>query len=323
MNSRTHLSELGLFELHVKSRKMDVLEAVLKSVEGDSATAIFEEIFEIVNADESDNLSKSWIYKCLGELEQEGFVVVDRISTPNKYMATKETIAKALENAKKEQKGKLRKRINENRENEEIIHNVSIHELARKLAGKSKKKSREYSQLIEGSKNVRSLLVSEILDTANQDSVIRVSNSSSSLASNLGERGPVEVRMLERAINGVEIRVLFSRRNPTTNETKSISSFMNDTLPLLGKAISSGRLKLRIIEGDRSTYRSLIRNQEKMILYLSDAYKADVAFLISNQDNETLIQQNIKTFDKRWKKAVDITDMMKKAISSASSQANV
>ncbi|MBS3794267.1 MAG: hypothetical protein KGY80_05205 [Candidatus Thorarchaeota archaeon] len=322
MNSRIHVSELGLFELDVESRKMSVLEAVLKSVEGESATAGFKEIFEIVNANEKDNLSKSWIYKCLGELEQERFVVVDRISTPNKYMATKETIAKALESAKKKQMGKLRKRINEKKKNEDIIRNASIHELARELAGKYKKESREYSQLIEGSENVRSLLVSEILDAANQDSVIRVSNSSSSLATNLDERGPVEVRMLERAINGVEIRVLFSRRNPTTNEPKSISSFMNDTLPLLGKAVSSGRLKLRVIEEDRSTYRSLIRNQEKMILYLSDTYKADAAFLISNQDNETLIQQNIKTFDKRWKKAADITDMMKRVISSASSQAN-
>lgn len=319
MSNRTHVSELSLFELDMASRKMDVLEAVLKSVEGDSATADFEEIFEIVNAEKTNNLSKSWIYKCLGELEQEGFVVVDRISTPNKYMATKETIAKALESAKDEQMAKLRERINENRKNEQVIQNTSIHKLARELAGKSDEESRDYSHLIEGSENVRSSLISEILNAANQGSVIRIANSSSSLTSNLGERGPVEIRMLEQALNGVEMRVLFSRENTRANEPKSISSFMNDALPLLGKAVSSGHLKLRAIEEERGTYRSVIKDEEKMILYLSDTYKADAAFFISDEDNETLIQHAIKTFDERWGNSMDMTDMMRTTLSNINS----
>ncbi|MFO7836930.1 MAG: hypothetical protein R6V83_09755 [Candidatus Thorarchaeota archaeon] len=317
MSSRKHLSELALFNLDMESRKMKVLKAVLKSVEGESATSDFDTIFEIVNDGRDDNLSKAWIYKCLGELEEDKFVVVDRISTPNKYMATKETIAKALETIKSRRIAKLQKDLDDNRRARRAVLNASSSNLARELAGKSEQPSRQYSQLIQGNENIRNALVRQICNAAGEDSIIRISNSSNSLGGDLDERGPVEVRMLEQAVQGVEFRVLLFREQQETNEPKSISSFMHDALPLLGKAVSSGCLKFRVIEEKSDTYRAVIRDDELMILYFTDTYKANTAFLVTKQDNELLIRDTANTFDQYWEQAADMTAMMKSAISQA------
>ncbi|MGV9169526.1 MAG: hypothetical protein ACOC38_06235 [Promethearchaeia archaeon] len=317
MSDRKHLSELALFDLDMESRKMKILKAVLKSVEGESATSNFDTIFEIVNDGRDDNLSKAWIYKCLGELEEDKFVVVDRISTPNKYMATKETIAKALETIKSRRIAKVQKDLDDNRRARRAVQNASSSNLARELAGKSKQPSRQYSQLIQGNENIRNALVRQICNAAGEDSIIRISNSSNSLGGDLDERGPVEVRMLEQAVQGVEFRVLLFREQQEINEAKSISSFMHDALPLLGKAVSSGQLKFRVIEQISDTYRAVIRDDELMILYFTDTYKANTAFLVTKQDNELLIQETANTFDQYWEQAADMTAMMKSAISQA------
>ncbi len=320
MSSRKHLSEIALFDLDMESRKMKILKAVLKSVEGESATSNFDTIFEIVNDGRDDNLSKAWIYKCLGELEEDKFVVVDRISTPNKYMATKETIAKALETIKSRRIAKVQKDLDDNRRARRAVQNASSSNLARELAGKSKQPSRQYSQLIQGNENIRNALVSQICNAAGEDSIIRISNPSNSLGGNLDERGPVEIRMLEQAVQGVEFRVLLFREQQEINEAKSISSFMHDVLPLLGKAVSSGQLKFRVIEQKSDTYRAVIRDDELMILYFTDTYKANTAFIVTKQDNELLIQETANTFDQYWEQAADMTAMMKSAISQAKKQ---
>ncbi|MCK4483816.1 MAG: hypothetical protein KAU89_03260, partial [Candidatus Thorarchaeota archaeon] len=65
-----------------------------------------------------------------------------------------------------------------------------------------------------------------------------------------------------------------------------------------------------------STYRMLCLNKEKMILFMSKAPYPDSAALIYREDNPTMVDDAVATFDRLWENAFDISAILKQAIAS-------
>ncbi|MHA1929164.1 MAG: hypothetical protein ACTSV2_11380, partial [Candidatus Thorarchaeota archaeon] len=78
---RDHLESIGV---GISSRNSTVLKTILLLKE-DKIPATFSEIKKHLDKTLEKKLGKQWIYKCLAHLEEEGFIQVDRISSPKKY----------------------------------------------------------------------------------------------------------------------------------------------------------------------------------------------------------------------------------------------
>jgi hypothetical protein len=73
---------------------------------------------------------------------------------------------------------------------------------------------------------------------------------------------------------------------------------------------------MRFLQEDIETYRMLCLNQDMLILYLTDTYKADTAALVYRRDNSILVDDAVSTFDRLWNQATDVTEFLKQLVSS-------
>jgi DNA-binding PadR family transcriptional regulator len=291
------------------ARDVQVLGALLKLQSENMTGSTVDQLREKVNEESEKRFTKTWIYKCLSNLEEEGFITVNRIETPNTYSAGLETIGKALRKNVLEKRTKLEEDIQELENDIQFLKTLSSDYLAESLIESMTGINLETTtRVVEGLQNVRSAIISELTENVGEGDILRATERGDILDLHGRESGIVESRIIQAINDGLEVRVIF-KDNPLPEEPSinELISYILKEKAALVESFLSGRLLARVAGDATPSYRMLSLNKEKMLLFLTDAPRPDSVALITNQANAKLLDDAIDAFDSAWENATDLT----------------
>jgi len=300
-----------------------VLGAMLRAGNETQGEITFQQIYANVISERSKAPSKAWIYKCISNLESNQFITVNRLGRPRHYTATIETIMAGLANSRSKQLGILGDERKELSEDVESLERADMQDMANVIIGiMTERKPKLTSGHIEGKDNVRIAMIRELCENTSPGDVLRLTEGANLLDLSPANSGPVEKALLEAVQNGLTIKALLTSQMPQGQGPASLASFLSKTSNLVVQGILDGRLQLRATPQPTSTYRMLCLNEEKMILFMSKALHPDSAALIYRDDNATMVDDAVATFDRLWESAIDISAILKQVIASSAKSGN-
>jgi predicted transcriptional regulator len=315
IDSNYVLDQIGI---NISSRDFRVLKAIIQAQEPNNGAATVDEI----HAKIKKKLSKSWIYKCLDNLERQGFISVDKVRRPRVYIVNSESVMIGLEDARQNALKKLRQEQHQIQQHEDILKQSNLHEMTEyvleHLAGKQ---PRNLSRVFEGVENVRRVIVEEMCSNPISGDLIRVLNMIELSSFNSLSTSFLETEFLDAAVQGLKVRALFPM-NPKSPEEglAALARFLKGVGGPLTSAIKSGNLQIRARPTEDQTYRMISRNNNKMLLFLTNAPTPDTGALLYRNVNTPLIDDAITTFDALWEESQDITQMLMQSIKSLSAE---
>ncbi|MFQ5833075.1 MAG: hypothetical protein ACE5H4_10260 [Candidatus Thorarchaeota archaeon] len=303
--------------LDLSAKEMRILRAVLSAAGGLSRSVSAKEVWKHVIGLDGKNVSEAWVYRKLSELVENEFVVVDRIERPIRYMVTNDSIISALEQCKNAKLSELATAREKVMEEVGFLRSIDVKKLSKEmrntLTGNVLSRT---SGVVEGIDYVRGIIHGEILDVAGPGDVIRTLNPLVVL-----ERGPpqssaTDRRLLETTFRGVTLKALnILMAQPEGAGLALLTRFISNLSETFHEAIRTERLELRALPPGTRSYRMLSLNDEIMMLYLTDVAAADTAALVYKKDNPKLIEDAIKTFERLWEQAHDISAVLTQKMS--------
>jgi Fe2+ or Zn2+ uptake regulation protein len=300
---------LEIIEMELNSPEMQVLKATIKAAGGLSKKTTFEKIFQHLHTKRKDSFSKAWVYKCLSNLEESGFIIVVSIGNPKQYMVTEESITKALEIKKLRRIDNLQREKQASVIHQQRMESINLPKLAAYLTKYlSKSLEIDSSTIIEGKDNIKKAIATEICAFAKPNDIIRTTSYLHLIES--GSSGPAEEVVLRTVFDGVKVLGLIIPSIPIENGMNYMGQFFEKLGKPLIKAISTGNLIVKIANEKLFTYRMISLNSERMILHLTNTVGCGAAALIHRNDNARLIDDAVKTFDKFWNESSEITELM-------------
>jgi DNA-binding PadR family transcriptional regulator len=292
------------------ARDVQILGALLKLQNENVIGSTVDQIREKVNIKSEKKFTKAWIYKCLSNLEEEGFITVNRIDTPNTYTAGLGPIGKALTKHINRRRIQLDEERQELTENIQFLRNQSSDILAeRVIESLTGVQAETTTRVVEGLQNVRSVIITELAENVGEGDILRATERGNILDLEGTEAGAVETRIFRAMENGLEVRVIF-RDNPFPQGVGSepLTEYLLKEKKSLIKLIIDGKMKVRIAGKATPSYRMLSLNREKMLLFLADSPRPDSVALITYEANPKLLDDAIDAFDRAWEQAEDITE---------------
>jgi hypothetical protein len=319
-NLSRNLERIGV---HLSAPEIQVLGAMLRAGNETQGEITFHQIYASITSKKTKAPSRAWVYKCISNLESNQFITVNRLGRPRHYTATIETIMAGLTNSRNRQESILEDERKELSENLESLEGADMQDVASIIVGiMTGRKPKLTSGHIEGRANVRIAMIRELCGSIGPGDVLRLTEGANLLDLSPAKSGPVEKALLEAIQEGLTIKALLTSQIPQGQGPASLASFLSKTSSLVVQGILDGRLQLRATPQPTSTYRMLCLNKEKMILFMSKAPYPDSAALIHRDDNATMVDDAVATFDKLWESAIDISAILKQAITSGNMSGN-
>ncbi len=316
MSTKKFQSDLDALGVDITTNEMQVFRAVLLAAGGTGKPVQYGEIAQSFESMVKKKYTKAYIYRQLKNLEENGFIVADTFQTPRAYMITEPSLAKALEtrrNAKMaenlKKKQDLTTKLNRLREIKKQDLALLLHN---QLVGIPYV---EESFVIEGIENVRSTIIQEFAEGAQEGDVVRVLGHSSTLAEGLGPGGVTELKLILSGFRGVKVYGLLTPYSQNGANVNLLASHLSPMIKVFEDAAATGNIKLRLTREPINTYRMLTLNDDKMLLYLTHAKESDAAALIHRRDNPGLIDDALRTFNELWESGIDVLEIVKQILS--------
>ncbi len=307
--------DLERIGVHLSAPEIQVLGAMLRAGNETQGEITFQQVYANITEERAKAPSKAWVYKCISNLESNQFITVNRLGKPRHYTATIETIMAGLANSGSRQLDILEDKRKELSENLESLERADMQDMANTIIGiMTGRKPKLTSGHIEGRDNVRMAMIRELCANTSPGDVLRLTEGANLLDLGPSKSGPVEKALLESVQDGLTIKALLTSQIPQGQGPASLASFLSKTSSLVVQGILDERLQLRATPQATSTYRMLCLNEEKMILFMSKAPFPDSAALIYRDDNPTMMDDAVATFDRLWQSAIDISAILKQAI---------
>ncbi len=312
--ARGNLHQLGV---DVNSSQMMVLKGLMAAAGGPSKFVTYKEIEAHLEKLEKKKYTKAYIYRCLSDLENEGFIVVNSIQHPKQFSISEAGIVKALEKKRKEKLSETQTKRQAVTTKQNLLTTTNPEEVAitlyNQLVGLDKI---EGSVVIEGVENVRSTIIREFGEASKPGDEIRIMAPASVLDGGLRKSGMAEMSLMARAKDGVKIiSVLMPVEGNQSLTTDLILNYIQHIGDAFTKLASTGNISFRIAKKNYQTYRMVSLNSDKMLLYLTHAAESDMAALIQRKDNPGLIDDAVKTFGTIFNESIDVMVSMKQALS--------
>jgi Fe2+ or Zn2+ uptake regulation protein len=295
----------------LSSRDMQVLRLLI-GMEKSSVGVTFTDLFDQLK-EKGMKLSKVWIYKCLGRLEDEGFIITERIESPRRYKTSEGIIAEAL-------KRKLSSRVNDLKSNQaeakadlKKLEDTTVRDLTMMaydtIVGSVPINT---STVIEGVENVRSTLIREIFQKARPGDIIRQIAPIQAIDRDYETSGVTEMQLLMKAAEGIRLRSILVPTEDASHDPSVISRYIGGLGKLLQEVMKTGNLEVRSAKAPLRTYRIVALNTDVMLLYLTHSPASDMAALVRREDNPALVDDALNTFDRIWEEGGNIMEAVAK-----------
>jgi DNA-binding PadR family transcriptional regulator len=293
----------------MSSRDLQVLRLLIgmeKSLNGVTFAELFDHLKE-----KGMKLSKVWIYKCLGRLEDEGFISTERIESPRQYKTSEGFIAEAL-------KRKLSSRVNELKSDQaelkgglKTLKDTTVRDLTMMAYGTIVGSVPiDTSTVIEGVENVRSTLIREIFQKARPGDIIRQIAPIQAIDRDYETSGVTEMQLLMKAAEGIRLRSILVPTEDASRDPGVITRYIGGLGKLLQEVMKTGNIEVRSPKTPLKTYRIVALNTDVMLLYLTHSPASDMAALVRREDNPGLVDDALNTFDKIWDEGVNVMETM-------------
>ncbi|NHJ13679.1 MAG: hypothetical protein EAX95_08380 [Candidatus Thorarchaeota archaeon] len=305
-----NLRRLGI---EISDFEIDLLGCLYDVAGGFSRWVTAKQIWQQVTsrAVKSKKLSKTWFYKGLNELSEDGFVLIDRIARPVKYMITKDSLAQGVERKKGKRELELRERKKLLSEKEELLRTTDSNQLATEVMNFLKgERLGAKSEVIEGLDNIRAVIDQEIIGRAGTGDEIWTVNPIFILESGLLS-SPTDRKIIEATFRGVKVKgLMILTGEGNSADLTRLGGYMKNVVELFTKSTQLGNLEVRVLPPGIRTYRILGVNKDRIMLYLTDVAQADIAAFIRYEDNPSFIEDAIISFEKLWAQAQDFLGLI-------------
>ncbi|MHA1169940.1 MAG: hypothetical protein ACTSRU_19095 [Candidatus Hodarchaeales archaeon] len=305
--------QLESIGIDLSSRESTVLKAILM-IEKKKETSSFDNIRKLLDQSLKKKLSRQWIYKCLSNLEEKGFIKVDVVATPKIYRTSSDLIKHVIEREISIAKEKLSSDEKEITKNIEVLEEQDMRLVTSYLIGMMRKSVKTSEvKVLESNPQVREAIRDMCSNVAEGD-ILRISEKANLLQLETRDSSEEEnAIMLAVQTEGLKIRSLIELPKTRTDEfPKIFLDYFGKQLPLLKDVMQSGKLQVRVNKSKRFPHKMLCYNREKLLLTMSEIdYRPSQAIYLSREDNTWLVDNTVDTFDKLWEDAVDLRVIFK------------
>lgn len=286
------------FEIHKKD--MIVLGAILKSQKGPTTYVDFETIRAQLAIDEGGRKGKdSLIYRSLSQLEETGFIQVDRSEHKHGYNSDVGLIHKVFRKAMKEATREIKREIRDIDSKIEVLSKMDIEDIASDMilitAGKHKI---ERPIFAEGWEDVFQLIDDKIYSHLNKGDLVRFS------LEWLNRPDMITPVRIEKIGSLLENGIIFHGLEHNKIDKQQQDWLKKFTLFFREKGYKPG---FSVFERQDATYQFVGRNDEGIVLIVSENPMS--ATWIPRSANPELIDNAIKTFDEDYDAGIDITEV--------------
>ncbi|MGY5852957.1 MAG: hypothetical protein RTU92_05260 [Candidatus Thorarchaeota archaeon] len=304
--------QLEMLGVTLTSRDMLVVKAILQAQSGSSELVSFDQLYNQIGDTSDRDLTKTWVYQCLSNLEENGFIVIDSITRPRRYMATTETITEGLNRARQAKHIAIVNDIEQIDKRIEFLNELDIMTAASNfhdaLLGRDRA---EVLKAAETTEEVRKMIIEYLCANSKENDTLRIIDRPGRLDEGGFQSGTTEQAIIEIAGRGGKVQVILLVTKDLTAEFQNMSDYLSNIEGPVLQALMSGQIQSRVVVRDENTYRMLTLNDEKMVLILTDLSFPDKASFITKEENPLLIDDALRVFDDLWQSGKDFKNLFR------------
>lgn len=303
------LDALESIGIRMSATKMHILQSVLRVGLG-SEHATFDRICQGIKQSKGFKPRRAWVYRCLDELEEEGFIAVDKLQRPRVYFATRMTILAGLGRARKNRVAALQDDV------QAIAHEIRLLEdsgptvmsayVYEAATGSGEQRN---TGVVRGVDNVRRLMRTEFLEYSSSGDTLRLTHRLDNLIGVKDTMSLIDKQLLSVTLKGVDLHVLLIP-SALASDMSSISENVMGQENLMMDAMKSNHFALKLYPQDIQTYRLLALNNDKLMMILTHAYRPDTVVLFNRDEHRVLVDNAIQTFDRLYNESIDAGKML-------------
>ncbi|MHA1770125.1 MAG: hypothetical protein ACTSYL_11490 [Candidatus Thorarchaeota archaeon] len=300
---------IAAMEIDIDSIEMQTLGAVIRAENLIYASPTIEYIYELLK--KKTRVSKNWIYKTLSELEEEGYLVTDKIRRPHLYLTQNEKIEQALDKKRLKIIYALEKEIKSIEDKIELLETANLAEFYNLMANKEEGMllARDPA-IIEGAENVEMSTTRAIFASAKEGDIIRSLTPLRILDKGLVNSGKLELEMTRALERGAIVKSLMI---PTTIDLKEIngaSNFFHLKHKEMLRYTRNNRILVRIYPRPHQTYRFLALNDERIVMFMTNIASPEIALITTNRGIPRFIEDALRTWTRLWDQAIDANEQV-------------
>ena len=299
--------------VRIKPGEERVLRVILQTYQQKGSPVTFEEIRETMGDEQRRIPSKVWVYKILRSLKDSGFIVVEPLPPPSKYVASVDTIITAIEeikNVRLEEFGETERQLIDDAAllSRMTSYNLAVYVL-KILSGTLEP---ETSRIVQGVENVRQAILTEIIEPAKEGDIIRFTQNIDSVGSLVQMSGAVEEAIMKAVLRGIKLRAMVTGPTVKAEDMAPVTDYVANITDLVMDALRSGNVEIRIQTSKDPTYRMISLNNERVILFLTSLAHPGTAAVMNRQASASNIDDAIRTFDKLFSDGLDFSSIFKR-----------
>jgi Fe2+ or Zn2+ uptake regulation protein len=300
------LESLGI---NMDSGEMRVLQSVLRAGLG-SERPTFERICSAIKESKGRAPKRAWVYRCLDNLEADGFISIDKLQRPRLYSASRLTMISGLEHARRNRIAALEDNLRSVTQSMQLLDNTRPNAMSAFVYEAATGGGRQpVNSVIRGVDNVRRLIRNEILDKAVPGDTMRLTHRLDNLAGIKDTMSVIDEEILSAILKGVDMHVVLIP-SALASDMSAVSQVMLGHQTQIMEALKSRHLVFKMYSHDIQTYRLLALNNEKLIMILTHAWRPDTVVLFNRDEHPVLVDNAIQTFDRLWNESVDAAQLL-------------
>jgi Fe2+ or Zn2+ uptake regulation protein len=303
------MEALESFGINMDSGEMRVLQSLLRAGLG-SERPTFDRIYSIIKESKGRVPKRAWVYRCLDNLEADGFISVDKLQRPRLYSASRLTIVSGLNRARRNRIAALQDDLCLVTQTMQLLDYTSPIAMSayvyEALTGGGRQPA---TGVVRGVDNVRKLIRTEILDKAVPGDTMRLTHRLDNLAGIKDTMSVIDEEILSVILRGVDMHVVLIP-SALASDMSTVSQVMLGHQTQIMDALKSRHLVFRMYPHDIQTYRLLALNNEKLMMILTHAWRPDTVVLFKRDEHPVLVDNAIQTFDRLWDESVDAAQLL-------------
>jgi hypothetical protein len=253
---------------------------------------------------------RAWVYRCLDELVEEGFIAVDKLQRPRMYFSTRTTILAGLGRARKNRLDALQDSLHTITEKISLLQDASPEAMSARVyeAATGSGKQRTPS-VVRGVDNVRRLIRTEFLEKSSTGDTMRLTHRLDNLVGVKESMSPIDIEILSVILKGVDMHVLLIP-SAIASDMSPVSQNVFGHQNMMIEAVKGKHLEFKLYPRDVQTYRLLALNNDKLMMILTHAYRPDTVVLFNRDEYPVLVDNAIQTFDRLYNDSIDAGQLL-------------
>ncbi|TFG12269.1 hypothetical protein EU537_09995 [Candidatus Thorarchaeota archaeon] len=295
--------EFDLLGLDINEVRFLVLQAIALASRKSGSSVTFTQLNEVLtDLRQGKKTAKPQIYRYITEMEELGFIAVDRSEYRNRYETNVQYIGKSLISLKaatqKDMEERLKTIGHERKELDEIAITRLSREFSLLLTGKE---LQQQPRVIEGIEAIHNVIESVFYELAETGDIVRATLDWVDIPKNMESIRWDAIRRI--VARGAQYRIMY--------RLNSIPSL--DTLESRKNAYRSIRkefnnISLRESRKEAKSYDGLSLNRDSILLIVTE--RPLTAIYVPRSENAELVDSFVHSYDAEFEKAEDVIDLL-------------